>query len=208
MQHLSALLRHPIRLSAIAAVVLGAMVLAYTLLGRADAAPDMQPQVMSSGLDEELEIVETADDAPAPVEQVIVYISGAVRAPDVYQLPAGARVKDLLIAAGGFADDADSDNVNLARPLVDGEHVHIPHYGEAPAAEAAEGSEAAPLININTASADELEALPGVGQVSAQRIVEYRAANGPFTSVEDLKKVKGIGPSLFAKIAELVTVGT
>jgi competence protein ComEA len=151
---------------------------------------------------------------PAKPETVVVYISGAVRAPDVYQLPASARLKDLVLAAGGLSDDADPENVNLAERLTDGQHIRVPRLGETPpVAEetgpgaADEPTESGGLLNINTASAAELDGLPGIGQSFAERIIEYRTANGPFKSTDDLRNVKGIGPALFAKIAPLITVG-
>jgi competence protein ComEA len=148
---------------------------------------------------------------PLP-ELAIVYISGAVQHPDVYQVPAAARVKDVVMAAGGLAEDAATDQVNLAEHIVDAQHIHIPRQGEtspdpAPTGESATADHQDGPLNINTASAADLDGLPGIGQSIAQRIVEYRTANGPFQSAEDLQKVKGIGPALFAKIASLITVG-
>lgn len=153
-------------------------------------------------------------DEPEPAETVIVYVSGAVRAPDVYRLPAEARVKDLVLAAGGFAEEADPDRINLAARLTDGQHVYIPRQGEAGAEpgesaldEPSGAAEQDELVDINTASVADLDALPGIGQSFAERIIEYRTENGPFQAIEDLQKVKGIGPALFAKIAPQVTVG-
>lgn len=150
--------------------------------------------------------------ATATAEFVVVYISGAVRRPDVYRLPAAARVKDVVLAAGGLADDADADTINLAEHLTDAQHIYVPRQGEMPPAAPAAGNGATAadqpsLLNINTASAAELEGLPGIGEGFAQRIVEYRAANGPFGSLEDLRNVKGIGPSILDQIIPLVTVG-
>jgi competence protein ComEA len=150
--------------------------------------------------------------SPAP-SGLIVYVSGAVVAPDVYQLPDGARVKDAVLAAGGLRADAASESVNLAAALSDAQHVHIPRIGEAapvaaPSAVALSGQPApGGLINLNQASAVELEDLPGIGQAIAARIVAYREQQGPFQSVEDLQNVTGIGAKLFAKISPLVTAG-
>jgi competence protein ComEA len=142
---------------------------------------------------------------------VIVYVSGAVSAPDVYELPFDARIKDLVLAAGGLTADADPERINLAERLKDSEHIHVPRQGETPddAAGVADTAGAAQSgsLDLNTASASDLDSLPGIGQSFADRIIEYRTANGPFTSVEDLQKVKGIGAALFAKIAPLVSVG-
>jgi competence protein ComEA len=193
-------------LAALACFVGAVLLLGWTF------APRPAPQAMAAD--------HPADTAPAesdmPLEEatapgaaparLVVYITGAVRAPDVYELPADARVKDLVVAAGGLAPDADAEQVNLAARLKDGQQLHIPRLGEGRAA--ATGAGAGPaLVDLNTASADALEALDGVGQTTARKIVEYRDANGPFTSVEELKNVKGIGPSLFDKIAAQVTVG-
>jgi competence protein ComEA len=150
-------------------------------------------------------------DTPSLPNTVVVYISGAVGAPDVYELPSDARIKDLVLAAGGLTTDADSERINLAERLKDSEHVHVPRQGESPddgAVVADTGSVAqGGSLNLNTASASDLDSLPGIGQSFADRIIEYRTTNGPFTAVEDLQKVKGIGAALFAKIAPLVSVG-
>jgi competence protein ComEA len=151
----------------------------------------------------------TSTDTPGLPSTVIVYISGAVRAPDVYELPREARIKDLVLAAGGLAADAAPDRINLAERLKDSDHIHIPRAGEIAEAETVNiaGEAQDGLLDLNTASAADLEELPGVGASIAERIIEHRSANGPFKSVEDLRSVKGIGPALFAKIAPLTTVG-
>jgi competence protein ComEA len=159
----------------------------------------------------ELPSAPSSTEMPSIPSTVIVYVSGAVHAPDVYELPLDARIKDLVLAAGGLDADADTARVNLAERLKDSEHIHVPRLGEAPAddAAAADTTGAAPggLLDLNTASASDLDGLPGIGKSFADRIIEYRTTNGPFTSVEDLQKVKGIGAALFAKIAPLVSVG-
>lgn len=145
---------------------------------------------------------------PAPLR---VYVSGAVREPDVYTLPPGAIVRDVVEAAGGPLAGADIDHVNLAHPLADGDHVHIPVVGEAPtpapAIQAAEPGTSAELtgpLNINTATAAELELLPGIGPALAERIIAHREAYGPFASVERIQDVSGIGPAKFDAIRELI----
>ena len=141
--------------------------------------------------------------APGASGQVVVHVAGAVASPGVVTLPAGSRVADALEAAGGATADADTDQLNLARILVDGEQVRVPHQGEdastwaappGPAQDAGTGT-ASGLVNINTASATELQSLPGIGEALAQRIVDYREANGPFTSIDELTEVSGIGPA-------------
>jgi competence protein ComEA len=145
---------------------------------------------------------------------VIVHVAGAVQAPGVYTLPSGARVIDGIRSAGGLAAGADASAINLARPLADGERVYIPRRGETPPAahvsgdpSAAQGTSAAGgKVNLNTASAADLEALPGIGEVLAQRIVDYRTQHGPFRNVRDLLKVEGIGDKKFDSIKDYVTV--
>ncbi len=154
---------------------------------------------------------------PAPIQ---VEVAGAVQRPGVYELPAAARVGDALDAAGGLVANADGEALSLARPLQDGEKLVAPTVRPASAAAAfaapepavavrSGGSElgGASLLDINTASAQELEALPSIGPVTAQAIVDYRTASGPFRSVEDIVKVKGIGPATLEKIKLLITVG-
>lgn len=143
---------------------------------------------------------------PSPMQ---VYISGAVAHPDVYTLPPGAIVRDAVDAAGGLTAEADRDRINLAQRLSDGEHVHIPRIGEAPTPipQANEGTSApSGPININTATQAELETLPGIGPALAQRIIDYREEHGPFTSIEQIQNVSGIGPAKFEAIKDLITV--
>jgi competence protein ComEA len=157
----------------------------------------------------------SASPTPAPV---VVYISGAVALPDVYELPPDARVKDVVLAAGGLTADADSERINLAAHIHDAQHIHVPRRGEtlppddervpqgAPTAAAGAVASDSPL-NINTASVGELAALPGIGEITAQRIIEYRRINGPFTTVDELQNVRGIGPVMLADLRERLRVG-
>ena len=136
-----------------------------------------------------------------------VYVSGAVRRPDVYVLVPNSIVKDALLAAGGAAADADLDAVNLALPLANGQHIYIPRVGEEnpPAPVPADLPASPAKVNINVADAALLESLPGIGPSLAQRIVAYRQAHGRFAQIEDIMEVSGIGPATFAKIQELIT---
>lgn len=151
---------------------------------------------------------------PAPTEKpIIVHITGAVPRPGVYALPKGARVQDVISAAGGFLAEAEKETINLARTLEDGERLDIPYMeGFSPVIPTAipglitSGSDE-DLVNINTALAFELESLPGIGPALAQRIIEYRNANGPFLSTEDIINVPGIGPGTYERIKDLITVG-
>jgi competence protein ComEA len=145
---------------------------------------------------------------------LIVHVAGAVATPGVYELAAGARVIDGLRAAGGATGEADLSTVNLARPLADGERVYIPRRGETPPQAAAGGSDSSGgsggssdgKVNLNSATADQLEGLPGIGEVLAKRIVDYRTQHGPYRSVRDLLKVEGIGEKKFESIKDHVTV--
>jgi competence protein ComEA len=158
--------------------------------------------------------------APSPTGSpagagIVVDVEGAVREPGVYTLPAGSRVIDALRAAGGAGPGADVRSVNLARPIADGERVYIPRKGEAPPPDASggtggggggNGGSGAGKVNLNSASESELESLPGIGQVLAQRIVDYRTQHGPFHDVKDLLKVEGIGQKKFDSLKDYVTV--
>jgi len=125
-----------------------------------------------------------------------------VRRPGLYRLAPGTRIADAVAIAGGATRRADVTLVNLAAPLADGEQVLVPVHGEAAAAGATPSS-TAPL-DLNTASAEQLDALPGVGPATAQKIIDYRQAHGPFRSAEELEAVPGIGPSKVAQLKGLV----
>ena len=147
-----------------------------------------------------------------------VHVGGAVASPGVYEVDAGSRVEVAVEAAGGLAEGAAPDALNLARPLADGEQVIVPTLEEVEqsaaagsalgAASGAGGaSPASGKVNLNTAGADELDALPGIGPATAEKIVADRQSNGPFADVEDLKRVSGIGDKKFAQLVDLVCVG-
>jgi len=141
---------------------------------------------------------------------VVVHMAGAVVAPGVVELPVGARVAEGVTAVGGALVDADLAAVNLAAVLQDGEQVYVPRVGEhpLPAAAVATGSVSsvpAGPVDVNRASASELDQLPGVGPATAAAIVAHRDANGPFGSVDDLEAVRGIGPTKVEALRGLVT---
>jgi competence protein ComEA len=160
-----------------------------------------------------------ASAEPSAVPDLVVDVCGAVARPGVYHLPAGARVCDLLDAAGGATSQAELAAVNLAAKLTDGQQVAVPKRGQAApvagtggsgagaggAATAGPSAASAP-VNLNLATAEQLDALPGVGPSTAQKIIDYRTANGSFRSVEDLKNVSGIGDAKFEALKDLVTV--
>ncbi len=138
---------------------------------------------------------------------VVVAVSGRVQHPGLVRLPAGARVADAIDAAGGALPDTDLSSVNLARKVADGELIAIgvpaPPGAAAPAASGGAGG--GPL-NLNTATEAQFEALPGIGPVLAQHIVDYRTKHGQFRSVDELKQVDGLGAARFAQLKPLVTV--
>ena len=142
---------------------------------------------------------------PAPLR---VHVAGAVGTPGVYELPVGARVREALEAAGGPAEEADLDRVNLAAPLEDGQQVFIPAQSEGSSAALPPAASPAPsiegTININTATASELEALPGIGPSLAEKIVAYRLEHGLFNEPEDLLQVSGVGPAKLEQIRDLI----
>jgi len=145
-----------------------------------------------------------------------IYVSGAVARPQVVEVPAGSILADALAAAGGPAPEADLESLNLAAPLADHQHVHIPTRVPPPTATpqpalatATPTSEAASpeaRVNLNTATLAELLTLPGIGETRAQAILAYRAEHGPFTRIEELQNVSGIGPVTYEKLAPYVTV--
>jgi competence protein ComEA len=155
--------------------------------------------------------------------EVVVHAAGAVTTPGLYRLPPDARVADVVAAAGGLAADADGDRLNLAAPLADGMRVYVPRVGEAvvPPVVAGEapsqttdgetegdpttgGPEA--LVDVNTATAAELDELPGVGPATAEAIIDHREEQGPFRSVDDLLDVRGIGDAKLADLRDRVRV--
>lgn len=179
----------------------------------------------------EAETERGVDPDPSVVPAVVVQAAGAVNAPGVHRLPVGSRVDDLVRAAGGVTPEADLDRVNLAALLADGERIWIPRRGEVEVPSVVSGGSggsgagsgggagvgggspgssataalAGPL-DLNTATAEQLDALPGVGPATAAAILAHRDANGPFQSVEDLLDVRGIGDAKLEQIRPLVTV--
>ncbi len=155
---------------------------------------------------------------PAPIQ---VYVTGEVVEPGVYALPVDSRVQDAIQAAGGFTDDANAEMLNLASALQDGDRVQVASTIQAQEASGTGSDLGSPanatgqqpasvpgrMVNINTASQDELETLSGIGPVTAQKIIDYREANGFFIGIEDIQKVSGIGPVTFEKFKDQITVG-
>jgi competence protein ComEA len=143
--------------------------------------------------------VERAPDAA----RIVVDVAGAVRRPGVYRLRQGARIADAIARAGGATRLADKVAVNLAAPLADGMQVLVPQRGRGPAGAAPTGSAAGPL-SLNSATLEQLDALPGIGPVTAQKILDYRREHGPFRSVDELDAIPGIGPARLENLRGLV----
>jgi competence protein ComEA len=215
MHYVAGLVGRKMLVGAFGAVALGVVLLVRAFGGPLTQAEGPEPLAADPLLLESPGMLDTLDPEgfgePEPTAPpVVVYVSGAVVVPDVYQLPAAARVKDLVLAAGGLSADADADRINLAARIADGEHVYVPRLGEESSAapqSAASAGGAGGLVDINAAGAAELDSLPGIGPALAERIITHREENGPFESVEDLRQVKGIGAALFSQIAPLVTAG-
>ncbi len=200
---------------AVPAVVVGAVVATVGLLMFAVVSGGGVGRWTSGGADVALSLPTASDVAAAtePMNGAVststsasvlhVHAAGAVVTPGVVTVPAGARVTDVVAAAGGATPDADLNQVNLAAPVADGERVYVPRQGEVVAAVSAssvsgEGADA--IININEADERELEELPGVGPATAKAIVDYRSQHGRFRSVDDLLNVRGIGPAKLSQI--------
>ena len=208
------------------AVVIGTIIAAFVFFG--ENGENRSPGVLEIGTvpAETAEEAENGDPvaeiarsgnlftgAEAPVKsRIFVDISGAVEVPGVYELEEGARLAELVELAGGLAEEADIDAINRASEVRDGQKVYIPKIGErAPAAGGESGMAAVAVsdgrVDVNHASSEELQRLPGVGPATAEKIIAYREANGPFAAPEDLKRVSGIGEKTFAKMADLVVCG-
>ncbi len=147
---------------------------------------------------------------PAPTQSpIIVYVSGAVEQAGIYSLPLGSRVNDAIQVAGGFSKNANTEELNLAKMLQDGEQVVVLDMNSTDAFqyETRTVNPSIDLVNINTATLEELVALPEIGPKTAQNILDYRSTNGLFDRIEDIQDVPDIGPMTFEKIKDLITIG-
>ncbi len=196
-----------------AALVIGAAVLAVAVWwwGRPPEAAAPVTDTRSAPL--EAGAPDTAG-RPSSAATLTVHVVGAVGRPGVYCLPAGARVAEAVDAAGGLTAEAEQSGVNLARPVTDGEQIVVPVKGAAGAVSASGAGGAGPPgaassggpVDLNTATAQQLDTLPGVGPATAAKIIADRTENGPFRTAEDLMRVPGIGAKRFESLKDLVTV--
>ena len=189
----------------VAAVVVGAVVMR-------DPPPPVEIDLPRAGPSSP---GEQAHGAPGPPPgDVFVHAAGAVARPGVYRLQPDSRVSDVIDKAGGPAPDADLNQLNLAAKVGDGERVYVPRLGEAPpsapsspgSSASGPGAPAAGPVNLNTATAEQLEELPGVGPATAQAILEYRKEHGRFRTVDELLEVRGIGDAKLAALRSKVRV--
>ena len=153
---------------------------------------------------------ETYTETTTEQTTIVVYITGEVNKPDVYSLAEGARLVDLVEKAGGFTDKAYIDDLNLAQVLNDGEKFVVQNIDSASQTNAADiaalPDEEEKIVNINTADAQELDSLPGIGPKIAQEIIAYREQWGDFTSIDEIKEVKGIGDGIYQDIKDSITI--
>lgn len=176
----------------LAGLLICGLVIRFTLAPKAAAPLIIEPPP---------EQTEPEDALP---QTIMVHVAGAVASPGVYQLPEGARVHEALEAAGGALPDGDPHALNLAEPLYDGRRITVPLAG---AAEFSGGTEIdSQKVNINTATAAELESLPGIGPAKAAAIIRYRENNGPFRNAEDLAQVSGIGAATVEALRDHITL--
>lgn len=148
---------------------------------------------------------------PSAASIVVVHVAGSVERPGIHELLSTRRVHDAIEAAGGVTPDGDLNGLNLAAPVTDGQRIYVPATGEVdpatvPSVAVTGGAELGRPIDLNRATATDLQTLPGVGPATASAIIDDRTRNGPFATVDDLDRVPGIGPSKLASIRDLVTV--
>ncbi len=152
----------------------------------------------------EIESTEGLEEEAEEPKEIYVHVCGAVQYADVYVFNEGDRVKDAIAKAGGITEEANLDALNLAAKLIDGQKVYVPKVGENIPAEILESSSVGIPVNLNSATCKQLEELPGIGEVIAQRIVDYRTEHGAFESIDGLLEVEGIGSKKFESIKDKV----
>lgn len=147
-----------------------------------------------------------ANKEQVPEDVIYVDVSGAVARPGVYELQKGARVFHVIELAGGLTEDAFVDNINMATVLHDAQKVHIPRKNDPFSNVSGQSVPYDGKVRINTATSEELQTLPGIGAVIAERIIRYREQHGPFASIEDIRQVSGIGEKTYQEIKDLITI--
>lgn len=149
-----------------------------------------------------------------PAHEITVYVTGAVNRPGVVTIKEGARIADAVNSCGGVLPTGDAERINMAQVLKDGQKIQVPEKAQAAKAATADKSKSAKagspgdgaLVNINTADLQALDALPGIGPSTAQKIIDYRETEGAFQDIADLKKIKGIGEAKFAKLKDKICI--
>jgi competence protein ComEA len=195
---------HPWRVALMAGVVVVAVVFAWRVLAvTTPAAPEAQLPLATRGAERD-----PVSPGTTRRSDVVVHVAGAVVRPGVYRLTDDARTVDAIDAAGGPRGDADLARVNLAARLSDGLRVYVPVVGEAPVppVEAAGSASSAGPLDLNSATAEQLDDLPGIGPATAAAIVAHRREHGPFQSIEQLLDVRGIGPAKLEQIRASLVV--
>ena len=214
-------------------MIIAATVISVSSLWPKQNADGFSIESPAKVVENEAEISKSALEDRSPVstekakdrQTLVVYITGAVTNPGVYELEVGERLVDVVNMAGGLTDGAAINYINLAAILKDGVHIHIPFISEIESGEATrivssgavnatelsgpsgtEKTQQTQLVNINTATATELETLPGVGPVIAKRIIDYREKNGAYKNIGELKNVSGIGDKTFEGLADRICV--
>ena len=158
-----------------------------------------------------LDAAATADSGP-PKQEITVYVTGAVNKPGLVNVPEGARAAEAVNACGGLLPTADSEKINMAQSLKDGQQLKVPEKTgtnsktDSGKADKTKGTDSGEKVNINTADEKALDTLPGVGPAMAKRIIEYRESEGAFQSIEDIKKIRGIGEAKFAKMKDKICI--
>ncbi|WP_026767847.1 helix-hairpin-helix domain-containing protein [Selenomonas ruminantium] len=158
-----------------------------------------------------LDAAATAESSP-PKQEITVYVTGAVNKPGLVKVPEGARAADAVNACGGLLPTADGEKINMAQSLKDGQQLKVPEKTgtngktDSGKTDKSKGADSGEKVNINTADEKALDTLPGVGPAMAKRIIEYRETEGAFQSIEDIKKIRGIGEAKFAKMKDRICI--
>ena len=168
--------------------------------------PSYEPVVESTVCETSFPYTDEGTGNSSYDESVVVYVTGAVLHPGVYEVGGNMRVSDAIDAAGGFKNNAAADYLNLAAQLSDGEKITVPTKKEAKALNKDDDSDESHLVNINTAAKEELMTLPGIGESKADAIIAYRQENGGYRNIEELMQISGIKEGVYSKISEYITV--